>query len=392
MHKRSVRAADVDGRRALVRVDFNVPIVGGAVADDTRIRAALPTIQLLRRRGARVILMSHLGRPKSGPDPRLSLAPVARRLSELLGEPVTLAPGVVGPEVEVAAAALPPRGVLLLENVRFEAGEERDDPAFADHLARLGDLYVDDAFGSAHRAHASTHAVARRLPAYAGLLLERETSALDRLQQDPTRPFAAILGGAKVSDKLPILERLVDRVDVLLLGGGMANTFLLAEGCEIGRSLAERDLADAARAVLTRAYARGIQVLLPTDVVVAETIEAPHGRVVHATEIPENMAVFDIGPATIGRFAEAIRDARTIFWNGPMGVFERPPFAAGTLGVAVAVAESAAFSLIGGGDSIAAVAAAGVTDCIDHISTGGGAALEYLEGRELPGVAVLPDA
>ena len=392
MAKRSVVQANVAGKRVLVRVDFNVPLDGDRIADDTRIRAALPTIQLLRQRGARVVLMSHLGRPKGAPDPALSLTPVAERLGELLDAPVTTTATTTGPDVEAAVAKLRDGDVLLLENLRFNTGEETNDPAFADSLARLGDLYVDDAFGAAHRAHASIVGVAERLPSFAGLLLLRETETLGRLLERPARPFVAILGGAKVSDKLGVVRRLLDRVDRLLIGGGMANTFLLAEGFEIGRSLAEAERMDDAKAMLEHSRSRGVEIVLPEDVVVAPAIAAEWGTAVTAGEVSPDQSIFDIGPRTVERFGESIADAGTIFWNGPMGVFERPPFASGTLGIARAVAMSGAFKVVGGGDSVAAVEQAGMAEAIDHISTGGGASLELLEGRTLPGLAVLPDA
>jgi phosphoglycerate kinase len=390
--RRSVRDADVAGRRVLVRVDFNVPLADGEVADDTRIRAALPTIRSLLDRGAKVILVSHLGRPKGKADRRYLLDPVARRLADLLGRTVVVAPGVVGPEVARAVDALPPEWVMLLENVRFEPGEERNDPAFAAALADLADLYVDDAFGAAHRAHASTVGVAERLPAYAGFLLERETDVLSRLLASPERPYIAILGGAKISDKLAVVGNLLDRVDGLLLGGGMANTFLLALGHPIGQSLAEPDRVADARAILERAQERGVAIELPVDLVAAASLDDAAGKVVAADAVPDDRAAFDIGPATVKRYGERIAAARTIFWNGPMGVFERPPFAAGTLGVARAVAAADAYSVVGGGDSVAALEQMGLADRIDHISTGGGASLELLEGKTLPGIAAIPAA
>ena len=392
MAKRSVAEADVAGKRVLVRVDFNGPLENGQITDDTRIRAALPTIRLLRDRGGRVILMSHLGRPKGSPNPRYLLAPVARRLGELLGTEIALSPTTTGAESDRLVASLPPGGVLMLENLRFDPGEEANDPAFADALARLGDVYVDDAFGAAHRAHASVVGVAERLPAYAGLLLQAEVKTLDRLLHQPERPFVAILGGAKVSDKLGVVVHLLDRVDALLIGGGMANTFLLAKGHEIGRSLAERERLDDARQVMERAAARGVGILLPIDAVVAPEIDAEAGTVVPIDDVTADRAIFDIGPATVERFADRIASSRTIFWNGPMGVFERPPFAGGTLGVARAVADAPGFTVVGGGDSVAAIEAAGVAGRIGHISTGGGASLELLEGQELPGLAAIPDA
>jgi phosphoglycerate kinase len=320
------------------------------------------------------------------------MAPVAERLSALLGRAVALAPGVVEPEVAAAVDRLDPGSALLLENVRFEPGEERNDPAFAAALAALADLYVDDAFGAAHRAHASTVGVAERLPAYAGFLLDRETSVLSRLLDAPERPFVAILGGAKISDKLAVVGNLLDRVDGLLLGGGMANTFLLALERPVGRSLAEPDFADEARAILERARERGVTIDLPVDLVVAASPDDEAGRVVAADALPDDLAAFDIGPRTVEAYGERIAGARTIIWNGPMGVFERSPFAAGTLGVARAVAAAGAFTVVGGGDSVAALRQAGLAERIDHISTGGGASLELLEGKTLPGIVAIPDA
>jgi phosphoglycerate kinase len=392
MPKRSITEADVRGKRALVRVDFNVPLRDGEVADDTRIRAALPTIRLLLDRGAAVVLATHLGRPKGIADPALSVAPVARHLSDLLGQRVATVSRVAGPETERAVATLRPGDVLLLENTRFEPGEEINDPDLAAALARLGDLFVNDAFGAAHRAHASTVGVAKLLPAYAGLLLEREETALSRLLNDPERPYIAVLGGAKVSDKFAVLEHLLDRVDALLLGGGMANTMLLAQGNQIGSSLAEPDRVDAARRLIVSATERGVRVDIPTDVVVARSLDSMTASIASVGAIPTDQAVFDIGPETVARYCQSISGARTVFWNGPMGVFERRPFEQGTLGIARCVAEASAYTVVGGGDSLAAIEAAGVGASIDHISTGGGASLEYLEGRLLPGIAALPDA
>jgi phosphoglycerate kinase len=392
MPKRSVTEAEVRGKRALVRVDFNVPLRDGEVADDTRIRAALPTIRYLLDRGAAVVLATHLGRPKGKADPAYSVAPVARRLSELLGQSVATVSDVAGPEAERAVTALHPGDVLLLENTRFEPGEEVNDPQLAASLARLGDLFVNDAFGAAHRAHASTVGVATLLPSYAGLLLQREESVLSRLLNDPERPFIAVLGGAKVSDKFAVLDHLLGRVDALLLGGGMANTVLLAEGHQIGSSLAEPDRVDEARRLIDTAQAQGVRILVPTDVVTARSLDSTNAAVAAADAVPADEAIFDIGPATVARYCEQIAGARTVFWNGPMGVFERKSFANGTLGIARCVAGAQAFTVVGGGDSLAAIEAAGVGERIDHISTGGGASLEYLEGRDLPGIAALPDA
>jgi phosphoglycerate kinase len=392
MPKRSISEADVHGKRALVRVDFNVPLRDGEVADDTRIRAALPTIQDLLDRGAAVVLATHLGRPKGKADPAYSVAPVARRLGELLGQRVATVSAVAGPEVERAAAALKPGDVLMVENLRFDPGEEANDADLAANLARLGDLFVNDAFGAAHRAHASTVGVAKLLPAYAGLLLQREETVLARLLNDPERPFIAVLGGAKVSDKFAVLEHLLDRVDALLLGGGMANTVLLAQGREIGSSLAEPDRVDDARRLIDSARERDVLLALPSDVVIARSLDSTETDVACADAIPADQVILDIGPETVARYCQQIAGARTVFWNGPMGVFERDPFAGGTLGIARCVANATAFTVVGGGDSLAAIDASGVGERIDHISTGGGASLEFLEGRALPGIAALPDA
>ena len=392
MAKRSLDDLDVAGRRVLVRADLNVPISDGAVGDDTRVRAALPTLRALMERGARVIVVSHLGRPKGGPSPELSLAPVAARLGELLGQPVRLADAVVGPSVAAAVEALAPGEALLLENVRFEPGEEANDPALARALASLADVYVNDAFGTAHRAHASTVGIAAHLPSCAGYLLRRESETLSALLDNPARPFVGILGGAKVSDKLAVAGNLLERLDALLLGGGMANTFLLAAGHAVGASLCEPGLADEAAAILAKGRALGVPILLPVDVVVASSVAAETGQVVPVAAVPNDAMILDIGPATVAAFAERIAGAGTVFWNGPMGVAERPAFARGTLGVARAVAACDGFTVVGGGDSIAALAATGLADAVGFVSTGGGASLELLEGRSLPGIAALPDA
>lgn len=392
MPKRSVTEAEVRGKRALVRVDFNVPLRDGEVADDTRIRAALPTIQYLLDRGAAIVIATHLGRPKGKSDLAYSVAPVARSLSELLGRRIGTVSVVAGPEAERAATALRPGDVLLLENTRFEPGEEANDPELAASLARLGDLFVSDAFGAAHRAHCSTVGVADLLPSYAGLLLQREETVLSRLLNEPERPFIAVLGGAKVSDKFAVLEHLLGRVDALLLGGGMANTMLLAQGHQIGSSFAEPDLVDEARRLIDTAEARSVRILVPTDAVTAGSLDSTHATVVAVDAIAADEAIFDIGPATVARYCEQIAGARTVFWNGPMGVFEREPFENGTLGIARCVADASAYTVVGGGDSLAAIEAAGVGERIDHISTGGGASLDFLEGRVLPGIAALPDA
>ena len=390
----TIEQLDLSGKRVFLRVDLNVPLEDGRVTEDTRIRAVLPTIDRCLKGGASVLLASHLGRPKGKPDPRYSLKPVAARLEELLGRPVPLLPDCVGSEVEAAAAALKPGQIVLLENLRFHAGEEANDPEFARALAALADLYVDDAFAAAHRAHASIEGITRYLkPAAAGLLMQRELEALGRIFERPERPVAALLGGAKVSDKLALVEHLLSRVEIFLIGGGMAFTFLSALGYGVGRSLLEADRLEAARAILSRARSLGVTVRLPVDVVAAPSLDSVEGiRTVGVREIPGELMGLDLGPLTVAQFAGALKSAKTILWNGPMGVFEKAPFAAGTIGVARAVADSGAFSVIGGGDTIAAVQHAGVIERIGYISTAGGAFLEFLEGRVLPGVAALDEA
>jgi phosphoglycerate kinase len=392
--KLSITDLDLRGRRVFIRVDFNVPVKGGSIEDDTRIRASLPTIQHALERGATVILASHLGRPKGGPTPDLSLRPVATRLSELLGRPVIFADDCIGPAARAAVERAGAGGVVLLENLRFHPEEERNDPAFARQLAELADVYVNDAFGSAHRAHASTEGIVHHVrEAAAGLLMAAEIAYLGRALHAPDRPFVAVLGGAKVSDKLEVIENLVGRVDTLVIGGAMAYTFLKARGLPVGKSLVEDELLEAARAIEARANERGIAFELPRDHVVAER-PAPGVPVtvlpVGDAAIGERMGL-DIGPDTAARYAAVIGTARTVVWNGPMGVFEVEAFAAGTHAVARAVAGVAGTTIVGGGDSIAAVHQAGVADRISHISTGGGASLEFLAGRTLPGVAALPD-
>ena len=393
MNKKTVRDVDVRGRKVLVRVDFNVPIENGRVTDDTRIRAALPTIQYLLEQGAAVILMSHLGRPKGKPDPKFSLRPVAEHLSQLLGKPVKFCPEVVGPTAEKMARELKPGEVMLLENTRFHPGEKKNDPEFARQLAALAGpdgLFVNDAFGSAHRAHASVVGVARYLPAVAGFLMEKELNFLGKLLTHPERPFVAILGGAKISDKIGVIRSLLQKADKLLIGGGMANTFFKAQGYEVGASLVEDEVLDTAKELLSTGEGK---LLLPVDVVIADRFAADaQKRVVAVDQVPADWMILDIGPKTVEQFKKALRPAKTVFWNGPMGVFEFPRFAEGTFAIARALAElEDAVTVIGGGDSVAAVKQAGVADKITHISTGGGASLEFLEGKELPGVAVLED-
>jgi 3-phosphoglycerate kinase len=387
--KRSVRDLDVGGKRVLVRVDFNVPVKDGEVTDDTRIRRALPTIRYLLSEGARPVLISHLGRPKGEPDPKYAMDPVAARLQELLGEPVEKLDAAVGREVMEALDDWEGRGVVLLENSRFYPGETKNEPGFADELAALADLYVDDAFGAAHRAHATTVGVPERLPAAAGLLMEEEIDYLDKVLEDPQRPFVAILGGAKVSDKLGVIESLLENADSLLIGGAMGFTFFEGLGYEIGDSLVEDDYRNEAKRLMEEA---GDRLVLPVDVVVAGAMEeGAESETVAVDAIPSDKMGLDIGPQTVALFEGYISGARTIFWNGPMGVFEIDDFAKGTEGIARAVAESGATSVVGGGDSVAAVNKLGLEDRMSHISTGGGASLEYVEGKELPGIAVLPD-
>ena len=389
MNKRSVRKLDVSGKKVLVRVDFNVPVRNGEVTDDTRIRRALPTIRHLVKGGARPALISHLGRPKGEPDPQYTMDPVAGRLEELLGAPVEKLDTAVGPEVEEALNESNGEGVVLLENSRFYPGETKNDPEFSEQLAAPFDLYVDDAFGAAHRAHATTVGVAELLPAAAGLLMEEEIDNLNKVLRDPERPFVAILGGAKVSDKVAVIESLLEVADTLLIGGAMCFTFFKAQGYEIGESMLEDDYLEEAERLKAEA---GERLVLPVDVVVAEEIEENVDATIMRIEAitPDIMGV-DIGPETVEKFRSYIMEARTIFWNGPMGVFEIDTFAKGTEGVARAVAESAAISIVGGGDSVAAVRKLGLEDEMGFISTGGGASLEYVEGKELPGVAVLPN-
>jgi phosphoglycerate kinase len=392
LQKLSVRDLDVRGRRVLVRVDFNVPMEQGRITDDKRIKAALPTITHLVKQQARVILMSHLGRPKGQVVEEYRLDPVAKRLGELLGQDVIKVDDCIGPEVQEAVDALAPGEVCLLENLRFHPGETKNDPDFAAALASLGDLYVNDAFGAAHRAHASTVGVARLLPAAAGLLMEKELKCLGQLLQDPARPFIAVLGGAKVADKIGVIRNLLTRVDALLIGGGMAYTFLKAKGLDVGQSLLDAEHVELAGELLEAAAARGVDLELPEDVVAADRLAEDASRqVVSVSEIPSTWMGLDIGPRTRERFADIIAGAKTVVWNGPMGVFELAPFAQGTFAIAQAMAKLDGFTVVGGGDSAAAVEQAGLAEAMDHVSTGGGASLEFLEGLELPGVAALQD-
>ena len=386
---RSVRDAPAEGRRVLVRADLNVPLGAGAVADDTRIRAALPTIELLLDRGAAILLTSHLGRPTDR-EPELSLAPVRDRLAELLDRPVELAPGLVGPDVASAAEALEPGSVLMLENSRFEPGEKANDPELARSLADLADVYVNDAFGAAHRAHATTEGVAHLLPAYAGLLLERELQELTSVRDDPARPLVVILGGAKVSDKIGVIERFLEVADRILIGGAMCFSFFRARGIATGDSLVEEEGVDLARDVLAAAESAACELSLPDDLVIADAFDADaERREIDGVEVPDGWMGLDVGPRTVAAYAEAVATAGTVLWNGPMGAFEMAPFAAGTRGVAEAVAAAPGRTVVGGGDSAAALAAFGLADRVDWVSTGGGASLELLEGKELPGVTAL---
>jgi phosphoglycerate kinase len=389
--KASVRDAEVEGRRVLVRVDFNVPLADGEVVDDSRIRAALPTIELLRDRGARLILVSHLGRPE-GPDPELSMKPVAQRLGEVIGAAVRMAPGVVGPEVEAVAEELGAGDVLVLENSRFEPGETANDPKLAAALARLADVYVDDAFGAAHRAHATTVGVARLLPAYAGLLLEREVTELTAVRDDPAPPVRLVLGGAKVNDKIGVIERFLDVADRIMIGGAMAFSFFKRQGVAVGNSMVDDESVEDAGRALERAADSACELMLPVDLVIGREFSAEtERRELDGVEVPDGWMGLDIGQRTAASYADAIRDAGTVIWNGPMGAFELEPFAAGTRAVAGAIAAAPGKTIAGGGDSAAALDEFGVTDRLDWVSTGGGASLELLEGRELPGIEVLLD-
>ncbi len=389
MNKKSVRDVELQGKRVLMRADFNVPLQGGVIDDDTRIRAALPTIEYILEHGASLVLMSHLGRPKGQVKPELSLKPVAERLAELLQRPVKMAPDCVGPEVKVMAEALRPGEVLLLENTRFHAEEKKNDPAFAKQLAELGDLFVNDAFGTAHRAHASTEGVTHYLPSVAGFLIEKEIAFLGQATGDPARPYMVLLGGAKISGKIAVINNLLGKADKLLIGGGMANTFFKAQGLPVGDSLVENDALDLARDLLAKA---GDKLVLPVDVVIADAF-APDAatQTVPVDQVPDGWRILDIGPQTIELYRSLLAQAKTVVWNGPMGVFEMPAFAKGTFAIAHVLAELDAVTIIGGGDSASAVKQAGVADKVSHVSTGGGASLEFLEGKTLPGIAALDD-
>ncbi len=389
MNKKTVKDIDLKGKRVLMRVDFNVPMEGGKVTDDKRIRASLPTIQYVLDQGASLILMSHLGRPKGGPAPEFSLKAASETLAGLLGRPVQMAPDCVGPEVEKMAKALKPGDVLMLENTRFHPGEEKNDLDLAKQMAALGEVYVNDAFGSAHRAHSSTEGVARFLPAVSGFLMEQELEYLGRATSNPERPYIAILGGAKISDKIAVVENLLAKCDKLIIGGGMANTFLAASGCNMQDSLVETASVDTAKKIMAKA---GNKLLLPVDAVVADKFEAEaNSKVVNVDSVPAGWRIMDIGPKSIEEFKKALAGAKLIVWNGPMGVFEMPKFAEGTFAIAKLLADSGATTVIGGGDSASAVKKAGVAKKMTHVSTGGGASLEFLEGKVLPGVAALLD-
>jgi phosphoglycerate kinase len=388
-NKKSISDIDVKGKRVLVRVDYNVPIKEGKVGDDTRITASLPTLNYLLEHGAALVLFSHLGRPKGGPDPKYSLKPVAGHLAGLTGRPVAFAEDCVGPAAEAAAQALKPGEILLLENTRFHAGEEKNDLDLAKKMAALADVYVNDAFGSAHRAHSSTEGVARFLPAVSGFLMEKEIQYLGQAIAAPKKPFIAILGGAKISDKIGVIKNLLTKADQVLIGGGMANTFFKAQGYPVGDSLVEEEALDTARALV---HEGNVRLRLPVDVVIADRFDdAAEKKTMPMGPVPDGWRILDIGPETVAAYAKSLHGAGTVVWNGPMGVFEFPNFAAGTFGVAKAVAESGAISIIGGGDSVAAVKQSGLDEKITHISTGGGASLEMLEGLTLPGVAALQD-
>ncbi|MDH4619488.1 phosphoglycerate kinase [Brevibacillus sp. AY1] len=392
MNKKSIRDVELAGKRVFCRVDFNVPMQDGVITDDTRIRAAVPTIRFMVDAGAKVILASHFGRPKGQVVEEMRLTPVAAHLSGLLGKEVTKLDDSVGAEVKAAVEQMEQGDVLLLENVRFHAGEEKNDPELAKSFAELADLFVNDAFGTAHRAHASTAGIAQYIPAVAGLLMEKEIRFMGGALSHPERPFTAIVGGAKVKDKIAVIENLLTKVDNLIIGGGMANTFLKAQGYAIGSSLCEDDKLDLARTLMEQAKERGVQLLMPIDVVIADRFAADaQKQTVSIDGIPDGWMALDIGPKTVEAYHRVIVESKTVVWNGPMGVFEMDAFAQGTIGVAVAMKECSGTTIIGGGDSVAAVEKAGVAEQMTHISTGGGASLEFMEGKELPGVAVLTD-
>ncbi len=389
MNKKTVKDIDLKGKRVLMRVDFNVPMADGKVTDDKRIRASLPTIQYVLEQGASLILMSHLGRPKGGPDPEFSLKAAAEVLAGLLNRPVQMAPDCVGAEVEKMAQALKPGEVLMLENTRFHAGEEKNDLDLARQMAALGDVYVNDAFGSAHRAHSSTEGIARFLPAVSGFLMEQELEYLGRAVSNPEHPYIAILGGAKISDKILVVETLLSRCDKLIIGGGMANTFLAAKGFNMQESLVETASIDTAKGILAKSADK---LVLPVDAVIADKFaEDAQSQVVDVDKIPAGWRAMDVGPKTLDLYKQALQGAKLIVWNGPVGVFEMPKFAEGTFALAHMLADSGATTVIGGGDSASAVKKAGVAKKMTHVSTGGGASLEFLEGKELPGVAALQD-
>ncbi|WP_319801600.1 phosphoglycerate kinase [Bhargavaea beijingensis] len=392
IRKKSINDLDVTGKRVFVRVDFNVPLDGGHITDDTRIRAALPTIEKLAGSGAKVILASHLGRPKGQVNEDMRLAPAGKRLSELLGKDVRILPESTGDTVKEAVASMQDGDVVLLENVRFHEGEEKNEPELAKQFAELADLYVNDAFGAAHRAHASTAGIAEHLPAASGLLMEKELDVLGKALAEPERPFTAIIGGAKVKDKIGVIDHLLDKVDHLLLGGGLSYTFTKAQGHDVGNSLVEEDKIGLAKSFIRKAEEKGVKLHIPTDAVVASEFKADaETKIVRTDSIPEGWMGLDIGPETAAEYADVIRLSKTILWNGPMGVFEMEAFAEGTKTVAQAVAETEGYTIIGGGDSAAAVEKFGLADRMDHVSTGGGASLEFMEGKELPGVSALDD-
>ncbi|MFB4158870.1 phosphoglycerate kinase [Geomicrobium sp. JSM 1781026] len=392
MNKKTISDHDLQGKTVFCRVDFNVPMDGTTVTDDTRIRAALPTIEALQKAGAKIILASHLGRPKGEVVEGLRMNPVAERLNELVGGGVQKVDHVVGESVQEAASALSEGEVLLIENVRFEPGEEKNDAELAKAFAQLADVYVNDAFGAAHRAHASTEGIAHHLPSAAGLLLEKELEVLGKALENPSRPFVAIIGGAKVKDKIDVIDHLLDKVDTLILGGGLAYTFVRAQGHGVGQSLLEEDKIETAKSFMKKAEDNGVELLLPTDVKVAAEFSAEADKkIVPISEIPDDWQALDIGPETVQTFAKAIRESKLVVWNGPMGVFEMDPYADGTKGVAAAMAGSDTYTIIGGGDSAAAVHKFGVERAMSHVSTGGGASLEFMEGKTLPGVTALQD-